>query len=276
MGLVARRVGSLLDIDRRTSSCLNTFIRGFSEKISDVVDASKEPSGIVLDPETTKVEAHRRYMKKKASVVPTGFADMITEGNDLHVPKNIKEMAATFSGMPAEHAKRTVTIAPKQHKTLQSAEKLSHIWMITWEHQERWMNPLMGWTSSADPLSNVRLSFDSKEEAIAFADRNGWKYKVRAAIKMQPAENFGKIKYAQNFLSNKISEAMKEDSKIGKKIFSSPGYGQSNFFKPLTYHGDGIVEQHGPKAPEQKDSEVRKEYTSAEKPAMGQRWDPRA
>ena len=37
------------------------------------------------------------------------------------------------------------------------------------------MNPLMGWTSSADPMSNVRLSFDSKEEAIAFADRNGWK-----------------------------------------------------------------------------------------------------
>ena len=64
---------------------------------------------------------------------------------------------------------------------------------------------------------------------------------------MQDSSNYGKIKYAQNFLSNKISEAMKEDSKIGKKIFAYPGYGQSNFFKPLTYHGDRIVEQHGPK-----------------------------
>ena len=34
----------------------------------------------MLDPATTKVEAHRRYMKSKASVVPKGFADMITEG----------------------------------------------------------------------------------------------------------------------------------------------------------------------------------------------------
>ena len=195
----------------------------------------------------------------------------------MHVPKNIKEMAATFSGMPAEHANRTVTIAPRQHKTLQSAEKLSHVWMITWDNQERWMNPLMGWTSSADPMSNVRLSFDSREDAVAFAERNGWKYNVKAPMKMQSPESYGKIKYAQVFLSNKISEAMKESGgKAGKEIFAYPGYGQGNFFKPLTYHGDGIVDQYGDKAPASKDDAVKKEYTSFRKPSGGQRWDPRA
>ena len=179
--------------------------------------------------------------------------------------------------MPAEHANRTVTIAPRQHKTVQSAEKISHQYMITWDNQERWMNPLMGWTSSADPMSNVRLPFDSKEDAIAFAERNGWKYKVRAATKMQDAENYGRIKYAQVFLSNKISEAIKESGgKMGKKIFAYPGYGQGNFFNPLKYHGDGIVEQYGDKAPASKDDAVKKEYTSHEKPYGGQRWDPRA
>jgi hypothetical protein len=273
--LVTRR---FMNLSRRSSPCLNTFTRGFSEKKdTEVLDASKEPSGIVLDPATTKVEAHRRYMKSKASVVPTGFANMITEGNDLHVPKNITEMAATFSGMPAEHANRTVTIAPRQHKTVQSAEKLSHIWMITWDDKERWMNPLMGWTSSADPMSNVRLSFDSREEAIAFAERNGWKYRLRAATQLQPAENYGQIKYAQVFLANKITEAMQETGgKIGKEIFAYPGYGQGNFFNPLKYHGDGVVEQYGDKAPPSKDDAVKKEYTSFPKPFGGQRWDPRA
>ncbi|KAL6587720.1 hypothetical protein OROMI_000698 [Orobanche minor] len=45
-----------------------------------------------------------------------------------------------------------------------------------------WENPLMGWTSTGDPYANVGdagLSFDSKEAAIAFAERHGWDYTVR-------------------------------------------------------------------------------------------------
>lgn len=30
------------------------------------------------------------------------------------------------------------------------------------------------------------------------------------------------------------------------KLFASPGYGNSNFFMPLKYHGNGEVIQHGP------------------------------
>jgi hypothetical protein len=32
------------------------------------------------------------------------------------------------------------------------------------------------------------------------------------------------------------------------KIFASPGFGKSNFFMPLKYHGNGEVDQHGPSA----------------------------
>ena len=35
------------------------------------------------------------------------------------------------------------------------------------------IEPLMGWTSSADTKSQLRLSFATKEEAVAFATRHG-------------------------------------------------------------------------------------------------------
>ena len=46
----------------------------------------------------------------------------------------------------------------------------------------RWENNLMGWTSTADSMDSVmrsHLQFNTKEEAIAFAEKNGWPYDVR-------------------------------------------------------------------------------------------------
>lgn len=43
---------------------------------------------------------------------------------------------------------------------------------------ERWSNPLMGWTSTADPLSNAAMHFDSAEQAVRFAQRQGWPFEV--------------------------------------------------------------------------------------------------
>lgn len=46
----------------------------------------------------------------------------------------------------------------------------------------RWVNPLIGWTSTSDPLESVArtsLSFYTKEEAIAFAIKVGWDYELQ-------------------------------------------------------------------------------------------------
>lgn len=40
--------------------------------------------------------------------------------------------------------------------------------------------PLMGWTSSDDTLAQIRLNFDSKEAAIAFAEHKGWNIEIAA------------------------------------------------------------------------------------------------
>jgi hypothetical protein len=54
---------------------------------------------------------------------------------------------------------------------------------------------LMGWTSSADPNGQVRLSFEDKEEAIAFARAHAIPHQV-----VEPVETARVIKsYSENF-----------------------------------------------------------------------------
>jgi NADH dehydrogenase (ubiquinone) Fe-S protein 4 len=131
------------------------------------------------------------------------LTNVVGNGKDLHVPKNIAELAA-LSGMPADQAKRVVVIAQRQLKTLQSGQRLSHQWQITWKNTERWSNPLMGWTSTADPMSNVKLNFDTQEAAVAFANRNGWKYEIRAETSKTNTPP-GTYLYKHNFLDKRVS-----------------------------------------------------------------------
>ena len=44
----------------------------------------------------------------------------------------------------------------------------------------------MGWSSSGDPLSNTLVDFGTKEEAIAFVEKNGWDYFVEEAAEKTP------------------------------------------------------------------------------------------
>ena len=48
------------------------------------------------------------------------------------MPANPSEVAV-FSGMPSEHAARTVMIAPRPNKTMQNGEGYLHQWQITWQ-----------------------------------------------------------------------------------------------------------------------------------------------
>lgn len=43
---------------------------------------------------------------------------------------------------------------------------------------DRWTNPLMGWTSTSDPLSTLGMTFPTREAAVEYAERNGYEYKV--------------------------------------------------------------------------------------------------
>ncbi|HSK40398.1 MAG TPA: ETC complex I subunit [Arenibaculum sp.] len=69
-------------------------------------------------------------------------------------------------------------------------------WTLEYEIETpRRPEPLMGWISSGDTLNQVRLEFDTRDEAIAFAERKGWSYTVsepreRRVLPRNYADNF--------------------------------------------------------------------------------------
>ena len=52
-------------------------------------------------------------------------------------------------------------------------------WVLDFEQASpKAIEPLMGWTSSADVRQQVQLRFDSRAEAIAYCEQNGLAYRV--------------------------------------------------------------------------------------------------
>ena len=79
---------------------------------------------------------------------------------------------------------------------MQSGKGKSQEWVFEFEQAtERVADPLMGWTSSDDTSTQVKLKFDSLEEAEAYAKRKGIAYTVQAEapVKIQ------KKSYSDNF-----------------------------------------------------------------------------
>jgi hypothetical protein len=83
-----------------------------------------------------------------------------------------------LSGAPKDELERKVYIfrpakSASQHA---SAAVPGYAWKLSFEKKDRWVNPLMGWTSSADSLAGQtpgNMNFESKDAAIAFAEKNG-------------------------------------------------------------------------------------------------------
>ena len=68
----------------------------------------------------------------------------------------------------------------KPSKTaMQSGLANTKAWVLDFEPEApRQVEPLMGWTSSGDMRQQLRLRFDSKEEAVAYCERHGIAYHV--------------------------------------------------------------------------------------------------
>ncbi len=79
---------------------------------------------------------------------------------------------------------------------MQSGQAQTKEWVLEFEPEApRAVEPLMGWTSSSDMKSQIRLEFATKEEAVAYAERNGIPYRVleptlRKHIRKAYADNF--------------------------------------------------------------------------------------
>lgn len=94
----------------------------------------------------------------------------------------------------------TARIYRPARNVMQSGRGKSKSWLLVHEPAAaRSIDPLMGYTSSGDTAQQVRLSFDSQEEAEAYAQRNGIAYNVQAAHDTTPK----KVSYPDNFRSDR-------------------------------------------------------------------------
>jgi hypothetical protein len=85
----------------------------------------------------------------------------------------------------------------------QSGAARAKLWVLDFEPAApREIEPLMGWTSSGDMKSQVSLRFATKEEAIAYAARNGLAYRVE-----EPKPVSRKLlSYSDNFKSTRLGQ----------------------------------------------------------------------
>ena len=75
-------------------------------------------------------------------------------------------------------------------------------WILEFaQSSEREIDPLMGWTSSADTQTQVRLFFPTKDAALAYAQEHGIEAVVTNPHKRKP--NIRPGGYADNFATNR-------------------------------------------------------------------------
>ncbi len=90
-------------------------------------------------------------------------------------------------------------MAARIYKPAQNAMqqgKGSGDWVLEYiPDRPRVIEPLMGWTSSADTKRQIRVRFESKDEAVAFATRNG----IAFRLEEPPATKLRPKSYAENF-----------------------------------------------------------------------------
>jgi len=79
---------------------------------------------------------------------------------------------------------------------MQSGKAKTGHWVLEFDAEERkTIDPLMGYTSSGDMKSQVKLSFETREEAVAYAEKHAIAYRIQEPKEALPRQ----ISYADNF-----------------------------------------------------------------------------
>ncbi|KAH9883786.1 putative NADH-ubiquinone oxidoreductase 18 kDa subunit [Xylariomycetidae sp. FL2044] len=165
---------------RRYNSDQSTSIAPTKPAPAEVRPANAPDYGVHIDKATSTY-----------TPVPKRVMDGSEEGDILP--------AAVLSGAPIELQARTVRIYQPSKPATQSGNWGSHHWRMDWDvlaKGHRWENPLMGWQSSGDFMQGTKIEFKTKEDAIAFAEKQGYEYFVQEAN----TRAFAPKAYANNFL----------------------------------------------------------------------------
>jgi predicted GNAT superfamily acetyltransferase len=96
----------------------------------------------------------------------------------------------------------TARISRPAKSATQSGAARTKAWLLEYAPADRHIEPLMGWTSSSDTSSQVKLWFASREEAVAYAEREGVAYRVE-----EPKPTTRRVMaYSDNFKTTRVGQ----------------------------------------------------------------------
>jgi hypothetical protein len=79
---------------------------------------------------------------------------------------------------------------------MQSGKAKTDHWVVEYDPESpRKIDPLMGYTSSSDMKSQVRLKFSTKEQAVSYCQKHGIAYQLHESEKAERRQ----ISYSDNF-----------------------------------------------------------------------------
>ena len=98
----------------------------------------------------------------------------------------------------------TAKIYRPARNAMQSGSGNTKLWLLEFDQDTpRSLEPLMGWTSTVETKQQIQLDFDTKEEAVAYAERNGIAYRL-----VEPPEPAAPraLSYSDNFKVNRVGQ----------------------------------------------------------------------
>ena len=85
---------------------------------------------------------------------------------------------------------------------MQSGPAKTDMWVLEFDtNSSKKIEPLMGWTGSSDTQGQVRLTFETKEEALAYVEKHGLAYTITENDVRKPIVR--KNGYGENFATNR-------------------------------------------------------------------------
>lgn len=87
---------------------------------------------------------------------------------------------------------------------MQSGRARTRDWVVEFEPSDRKTpDPLMGWNGSRDTRAQVKLTFETKEAAIAYAQKHGYTYELKDSEPVPPPAPKA---YADNFRYDRVEQ----------------------------------------------------------------------
>ena len=239
-----------------TTTITNTTTRLQSTKALAQIQAEEESDSMRAELEDQKSSV-QKYVEKTRKTEPHMVWGTTIAPPEPELPSNVSEVAALDPAHmnqdpinPATGEKRIVTIMQEEAKVNQAPFNVEKQWIISFQNDgelsQCWDNPLMGWVSSADTMANssrLQMAFRNAKDAVYFAKKRGWDYEVK-----EPIVRYGRAddaQYQDNFLPQSVAKLVRKEKKSCRH-WEREASGTSHYFRPLTYHGDGRVSQHGP------------------------------